>query len=195
MYSVARLNKCRRLPLLNHQSSAGGRGGYASKRTQLSKMTMKQSSKAKDSINQQVADSGLSRRLWYSQVYLRSDHWQEIRAKALASSNFCCQGCSATKKLQVHHLTYNTLGSETVDDLMVLCDSCHSLSHELLGEMRATLDVATHRRVLSHFLYYATTPKHERETQKKAKKNHRFNKLPMSIRNLVSRAKKAIQSQ
>jgi len=140
-------------------------------------------------------DSAMTRKEWYRQVYLRSDHWKQTRIKALTSSHFSCCGCGCKDMLQVHHLTYENLGSESGEDLMVLCSRCHGLAHDLLREMREKIDTMTQRKVLSHFLYYATVPKGLRKRETKAKKNHKFNKLPMSVRKMVSKAKKSLKSK
>lgn len=56
--------------------------------------------------------------------------WKELRKEKLEESFFRCQKCKAIHKLQVHHINYPEIwGEETADDLVVLCDSCHSKLH------------------------------------------------------------------
>jgi hypothetical protein len=148
-----------------------------------------------DQISREIKESGLSMKDWYRQIYLKSDHWRQIRVKALAASNFSCSGCGYKDMLQVHHLTYSNLGDESVEDLMALCSRCHGLAHDLLKEMKEKVDPAIQRRVMSHFLYYATIPKSSRKKGVKAKKNHKFNTLPSSVRKMVSKAKKSLQQK
>jgi hypothetical protein len=40
--------------------------------------------------------------------------------------------CGSKKRLDVHHLTYANLGKESINDLRVLCRSCHDKVHSLL---------------------------------------------------------------
>jgi hypothetical protein len=60
--------------------------------------------------------------------FLQTPFWDVIRKKKLKSANHKCEICSKSNiKLAVHHLTYEHHGFEDIylDDLQVLCDSCH----------------------------------------------------------------------
>lgn len=61
--------------------------------------------------------------------YLKSDHWQHTRAKALRRAGYKCQLCAATEHLETHHNTYERLGGEKPTDLVVLCGECHKTHH------------------------------------------------------------------
>lgn len=63
-------------------------------------------------------------------AYLQSDHWKKTRVIALERANHHCQVCNSTDRLNVHHRTYERLGSEDPEDLTVLCESCHKLFHD-----------------------------------------------------------------
>ena len=55
-----------------------------------------------------------------------------IKRKAAFSPHWkpaWCQLCRATKKLHVHHNTYENLGNERDEDLIVLCIRCHKAFH------------------------------------------------------------------
>ena len=65
-------------------------------------------------------------------LYLRSPEWQVTRERALVFWDRRCATCFATNNLQVHHRTYKRLGSEQLNDLIVLCDDCHSKFHKTL---------------------------------------------------------------
>ena len=39
--------------------------------------------------------------------------------------------CGETERLQLHHLTYERVGAERLDDLTPLCANCHAMIHEL----------------------------------------------------------------
>ena len=65
--------------------------------------------------------------------YQQSDRWKELRAERLRIDGFRCQRCGKEKQLRVHHVHYpddRIYGTESVDDLVTLCDSCHKKLHE-----------------------------------------------------------------
>lgn len=70
-----------------------------------------------------------ARQIEYREVYLRSDHWQQVRIAALERAEHHCQVCNSAKSLDVHHRTYERVGQERPMDLTVLCRRCHSLFH------------------------------------------------------------------
>jgi DNA-directed RNA polymerase subunit M/transcription elongation factor TFIIS len=63
--------------------------------------------------------------------YLNTKWWKFKRIQKLKSVQFICEKCGSNKKLNVHHLHYNTLYREKDIDLMVLCDNCHKLEHNI----------------------------------------------------------------
>lgn len=71
------------------------------------------------------------RKLEYKE-YLESDHWQDIRSKALERADNKCQLCSSKINLNVHHNTYKNRGNENLTDLVVLCRECHAKFHNKL---------------------------------------------------------------
>lgn len=62
--------------------------------------------------------------------YLQSPRWRLI-SQAMREAYQVCQRCEFPYELNVHHLTYERLGKETIGDLIVLCRSCHSREHFL----------------------------------------------------------------
>ena len=67
------------------------------------------------------------------QSYKRSDMWR-ITSRLKREIVGCCERCGARHSLQAHHLTYEHLGLEAfhMDDLQILCDSCHRRAHGIL---------------------------------------------------------------
>lgn len=69
-------------------------------------------------------------------LYLRSEHWADTRRGALRAADFRCARCGATRSrtrtLDVHHRTYERLGSEQPGDLEVLCRDCHETQHGIV---------------------------------------------------------------
>lgn len=65
-------------------------------------------------------------------AYLRSGHWKAVRVKLLASlSKRVCAGCRWPEELQVHHRSYARLGHERLSDVVLLCQACHAIVHDL----------------------------------------------------------------
>jgi hypothetical protein len=63
--------------------------------------------------------------------YLQTPEWQETRKRAMKRAGFRCQVCNAYGvRLNVHHRTYERRGFEDNQDLIVLCEGCHSIFHE-----------------------------------------------------------------
>jgi len=66
------------------------------------------------------------------QRFLQSDYWKAVRELVLERDKHC-QSCTSTKKLQVHHLTYDHHKDELnhLNDLVTLCDNCHKQVHNI----------------------------------------------------------------
>lgn len=62
-------------------------------------------------------------------AYLKSEAWRELRAKVIADRGFRCESCGNYGQVQAHHLTYERVGHERIEDLKVLCKPCHEASH------------------------------------------------------------------
>lgn len=61
--------------------------------------------------------------------YLGSPEWRIRRGFALEYYGAKCCLCNSTRKLNVHHRTYERLGAEKLADLIVLCEDCHAKFH------------------------------------------------------------------
>lgn len=62
--------------------------------------------------------------------YLLSDRWQKKRSLKLREQNHMCELCSSPNLLQIHHIRgYNKIPYEPLQDLVVLCDTCHNEEH------------------------------------------------------------------
>lgn len=81
-------------------------------------------------INQEVKPNFINdKREYYRKEYLQSDHWKNLRLHKIMA-NPCCQRCSSTVSLDVHHLNYRNLYDVQLDDLETLCRGCHLLEHD-----------------------------------------------------------------
>jgi len=65
------------------------------------------------------------------QDYLKSEDWDKKRKEALKYHGYRCRLCGCRKNLHVHHIHYNSLGSEGVLDLTPLCDDHHYSYHDI----------------------------------------------------------------
>lgn len=64
--------------------------------------------------------------------YIKSDRWREVAEAKKQSVGNKCEICNSSKRLQVHHRTYERLGNENENDLTVLCWYCHAKFHNKL---------------------------------------------------------------
>ncbi|MGL5766031.1 MAG: HNH endonuclease [Sarcina sp.] len=63
-------------------------------------------------------------------AYLKTNHWKQLRENMIIRSNGRCEDCGTTEgEMNIHHLTYNTLGFENKEDLVVVCIHCHAKRH------------------------------------------------------------------
>lgn len=66
--------------------------------------------------------------------YLKSEHWLTLRGIILRLYGNHCALCRGESSLEVHHNTYERIGKELFDDLVVLCRDCHQRHHDTLPE-------------------------------------------------------------
>lgn len=61
--------------------------------------------------------------------YLGSAEWAEKRRLIFKRANGVCEGCGTRPPSQVHHLTYEHVGSEFLFELVAVCGPCHERLH------------------------------------------------------------------
>lgn len=68
---------------------------------------------------------------WYHEVYLRSDHWLELKDQAWERYGDECQRCRRIgEQNHLHHTHYRTLHREHLGvDVVWICADCHSFIH------------------------------------------------------------------
>ena len=69
--------------------------------------------------------------------FLLTPYWKAIAEKTKQMAGYKCQLCNSNKNLATHHKTYEHHGYELFhmkDDLIVLCNKCHSKFHDTLEE-------------------------------------------------------------
>jgi len=63
--------------------------------------------------------------------YEGTQRWMD-RSKKLRKKRGKCEQCEKRRGLCVHHLTYENIGYEKDEDLLVVCRSCHGEEHSRL---------------------------------------------------------------
>ena len=64
------------------------------------------------------------------QAYLYCAEWRKFAWRARMYYKHTCQRCGATNcRLDVHHLHYETIGQESIEDVTALCRVCHADEH------------------------------------------------------------------
>jgi len=61
-------------------------------------------------------------------AYMRSDEWKQKRNEIISIYKQCVC-CGSEENLNVHHLTYENIGNEKYEDLLLLCNMCHKNVH------------------------------------------------------------------
>lgn len=65
-------------------------------------------------------------------AHIKSAKWRRIRKLKLDAAHGQCQKCGSWHgRREVHHLTYDRLGDERPEDLIVLCGDCHVFEDKL----------------------------------------------------------------
>lgn len=73
------------------------------------------------------------------QQYMLSAEWYELRTLVFIRDKHTCQSCGSQTSLNCHHVTYQHLGAESLDQLTTLCTTCHTALHKRLGYDRTTI--------------------------------------------------------
>lgn len=84
--------------------------------------------------NLRLLDQGLTRFVVVTtgidyDTYIRSQSWRIRADAAKRRAGGRCQVCNGADRLNAHHRTYERIGHEQDDDLIVLCEDCHTLFH------------------------------------------------------------------
>jgi len=88
--------------------------------------------------------------------YIISAAWHVKCQKVLQSRGGQCEACKSGENNNVYHTTFARLGHEKDDDLVVLCDKCHTIaqawadSKPRLSLLRATWAVIEAVRLAGH---------------------------------------------
>ena len=61
--------------------------------------------------------------------YLFTPEWKEKRELAFQRDNYTCQECKKHPAIHAHHLTYDRIYHEKIEDLQSVCAECHAEIH------------------------------------------------------------------
>lgn len=61
--------------------------------------------------------------------YIKSKKWRLKRLEVIRRASGICERCQQWPIVNVHHLTYERLGSELPGDLLGVCTKCHQDLH------------------------------------------------------------------
>lgn len=65
-------------------------------------------------------------------AHLKSAKWRKLRKAKLDASHGQCERCGSWHgRREVHHKTYERLGDERIEDLLVLCTDCHAAEDKI----------------------------------------------------------------
>jgi len=60
----------------------------------------------------------------------RSPYWRTLKRQRLHAAGWCCESCfRRTWPLDLHHVSYDRVGHESLDDVVVMCRRCHQIEH------------------------------------------------------------------
>jgi len=76
--------------------------------------------------------------------YLQSPEWHAVSLAIKKRDNFTCQSCGSTSNLQTHHITYKNLFNEPDEDLICVCQPCHSILHLHYGKNTGNYPLLQH---------------------------------------------------
>ena len=68
--------------------------------------------------------------------YINSPQWKHKRLLRLKVDRFKCRTCGETENLECHHVTYDRLGNEDLEDLITLCKACHKAITNVIRDRR-----------------------------------------------------------
>lgn len=64
------------------------------------------------------------------QNYLKSGHWKTVKTNLYKLKAYRCFFCGNKERLNAHHITYENINNEKIEDLVYLCIRCHKKLHE-----------------------------------------------------------------
>lgn len=72
--------------------------------------------------------------------YMASEEWKMFRKSILEQRGEVCEVCSKFGN-HVHHKTYKNFKREKVFDVLVLCEVCHGIVHEIKDAKKSGFEI------------------------------------------------------
>lgn len=66
--------------------------------------------------------------------YIVSESWKNFTKRFYKKNKKECASCSGKTEIDIHHMTYERLGHELMEDVVALCNDCHFSFHERMKE-------------------------------------------------------------
>lgn len=107
----------------------------------------------------------------YYKKYLK-DNWSKL-IKRFINENSSCSICKTKDKLTIHHKSYENLGKEIDDDVIVLCRKCHYNIH--FNGKKSFNKTITRRRLLRKLSKNSIEKKKIKDEIQKEKLNKAIN--------------------
>jgi len=82
--------------------------------------------------------------------YLSSWQWEDKKSCILNEINFC-QCCGSKNLLEIHHKHYNNIGLERLEDVLVLCRSCHQFFHDFINHNNLDVNDSNNKKIYKLF--------------------------------------------
>lgn len=109
--------------------------------------------------------------------YLATPHWAQLRQETFKAHGHCCAACGRFATVQAHHLRYrDNLTDCTPEDMMPLCDSCHTKLHTIPFIIPSTMQRETRREMVDFVLdslwnsFRIGSPRRKKHKSKKARR-------------------------
>jgi 5-methylcytosine-specific restriction endonuclease McrA len=61
---------------------------------------------------------------------LADPSWRKLKSQNIRDRGYVCESCSSEHRIELHHITYENLGSEKLEDMALLCRNCHQEAHD-----------------------------------------------------------------
>lgn len=75
--------------------------------------------------------------------FMASDKWATRKRVYYSGHEKKCKACGSDENIHLHHKTYERMGSELDEDLVPLCQTCHTKVHDLHRGSKHDLESAT----------------------------------------------------
>lgn len=60
--------------------------------------------------------------------YKKTRHWSNLRDRCIESCGGVCPICNLPAFLHIYHVNYDTLGHESIHDVLPICDICYKVA-------------------------------------------------------------------